>query len=529
MKPNLTLLTALMLAPLVARPADTGPSGSDPVGAVRAAAKPASPNDVVLDRVRKYVPPLAHPRGDRLPILVWQSRDFPTGLETGDVASTQKVFVDRGILPLCNPCAGIESAKTYLPILRYWQERGFPVCILPQGWVQSLVTPDKNGRSKCRHAPPADPSPKYPCPSATMALRTSGQSNTVAETLGFLRDNGVKVKFLVVDFESGLYLRNAGDREEPVRQQAAMALRCPKCVAEFGREAFEQPAAFAALADRVRSQITRTALCEPARKVFPDLAIGNFYARPINRLPRPEGRWPAYGYENSGLNVAMPSMYMNAGWRGAGRDQAKMNWNAFYCCLERFSPAASVRRPGELLIPWSHVWIGGRYLDLAMKGGMVPEPWVMAEMVRHMMLRGAETFAIWFDTLICAYPVKYPHPQYAAMGQFVYDVVGIQEGYDDMLRFQEFLRRAQAVTFAVPGAPNELTEETATWSAMKTEEKALVRTIAFAGGKTFTKAVQVYGKPVHLEFGPRGRFYWLYPDGRSEQIATDSGLTNPKH
>ncbi|MBI5397110.1 MAG: hypothetical protein HZA91_17570 [Verrucomicrobia bacterium] len=474
----------------------------------------------VLAKIRKFVPPLSRSRGDRLPILVWQSPDFPTGLATNAVEQTQQVWLDRGLLPLCNPCASAEAAKAYLPVFRYWQQRGFPVCILPQGWLQTMFTPDKNGRSKCRHEPPADPSPAFPCPAATLAApRAAAHAENVTRTLELLKDNGVRVKLVVVDFESGLYLRNTGDREEKVREQSAMALRCPKCVAQFGRETLTELSGFVALADRARAHATQTALCDPARRVFPDLAIGNFYAWPINRLPRPEGRRPAYGFENSGMNVAMPRVYMNAGWLGAGRDQAKMNWNAFYCCLEQFSPAASVRRPGEMLIPWPHVWLGGRYLRLTMQRRALPEPWVMAEMARHMMLRGAETFAIWSGGLTGEYPPDYPYPQYAAMGQLVYDVAGIQEGYHDMLRFHDFLRQAKPMTFAVPGAPAELTAETATWSGMQTSDKALVRTIAFHEGKTLTRPVQVYGKTVTLSFGPRGRSFWVRPDGSVEDIA----------
>jgi len=473
---------------------------------------PAEPD--TLSRLRKFVPPLTHARGDRLPILLWQPPSLPTGLETGTVEQTQQVYLDRGLMPLCNLCSTPEKAKAYLPVFHYWQQRGFPVCILPQGWMHTLLAPDKNRRSKCPHAPPADPSPQFPCAAATLSVRgATAHADNVARTLGVLKDNGVRLRLLVVDAESGLYLRHSSATDAKVRAQMAMALQCTNCVAQFGRETFAEPARFAALADRVRAQITRSALCEPVRRVFPDADIGNFFAWPIHRLPRPQGLWPAYGFENSGLNVAMPSMYMNAGWNGAGRDQAKMNWNAFRCCLERFSPAASVLRLGELLIPWPHVWLGGTYLYLTMKGRALPEPWTMAEMARHMMLRGAETFAIWWDAPKGDFPPDYPYPQYAAMGQLVYDVIGVQQGYNDTLRFHEFLRRARPMTFAVASP-----EETAIWSGAQTTEKALLRTIAFPPGQPLTKTVEIFGRKVTLPFGSRGRWFWVYPNGRLEEV-----------
>ena len=64
----------------------------------------------------------------------------------------------------------LQRANAFLPVFKFWQSRGFPVCILPQGWVQTPFHRDRKGRSKCPHQTPADPSPKFPCPAA---MRTS--------------------------------------------------------------------------------------------------------------------------------------------------------------------------------------------------------------------------------------------------------------------------------------------------------------------------------------------------------------------
>jgi hypothetical protein len=375
---------------------------------------------------------------------------------------------------------------------------------------------DSKGRSHAVHEAPAVASAEYPCAAAMPTVPgLAREAAAVGRTLRLLSDNGIDVRLLVVDFESGLYLRNQHDAEGSVRGAAEMALRCPRCTAAFGREALSGPQAYAALADRIRAEVTRRGLCDPARQVFPELAIGNFYAWPVNRLSPPEGRWPAYGYEESGLNVAMPRVYMNAGWRGAGPDQAKMNWNAFSGCLEGFSPAASVMRHRELLIPWVHVWLGGKYLDRVLCGRKLPEPWVMAEMACHMILRGAETFALWIDQP-GPFPADYPYPEYAAMGQPVYDLKGVQAGYHHMLQFHRFLRQAQPINFEVPGRANELGPQTATWSGMAAADKALVRTVAFDNGRAVTAKAQIFGRPVELIFEPRGRDYWVYPDGTVE-------------
>ena len=472
--------------------------------------------DDVLQRIREHIAPLTHSLSDRLPILTWQSRDFPTGLENNRVEEVQQCLMDRGLSPLCNPIATSAGAKEYVSVLKCRQANGFPVCVLPQGWVQTHFVSDRRGRYKAAHRPPAESDEAFPCVSMLRDRRIieRGSAQTT-EVLTLLRDHGITVRLLLVDFESGAYLRNTGDREEAVREQATMAKQCPRCIEMFGEKAFATPRAYASVVDQARAFATRSVLCDPAREVYPDLDIGNFYAWPINRLSRPEGRWPAYGYETSGMNVAMPRVYMNAGWGGAGRAQDKMNWNAFYSCLEGFSPAASVLREGELLIPWVHVWLGGRYLDFVMRGRELPEPWAMSEMTCHMLLRGAETFAIWMDTP-GPFPSDYPYPEYAAMGQYVYDVKGVQEGFNAMLPFNSFLRRAKPLTFEVSGQRNELGPQTATWSGMAAKDKALIRTIAFNNGSVVTKVVTIFDRPIPLTFAPEGRNFWVYPDGKVE-------------
>jgi hypothetical protein len=486
--------------------------------------EPGEPSQIeVLEKIRQHIKPLSHPLDDRLPILTWQSRGFPTGLEDGRVAELQQLLMDRGISTLCNPVATPSKAEEYIPVLKYRQEHGFPVCILPQGWVQIHFVSDRRGRYKAPHLPPAEASEEYPCVSALQdSRRVERGAAQTSNVLTILKDHGINVSVLIVDFESGAYLRNTGDQEEAVREQAAMAKKCPRCVESLTEEALSTLDDYSKVVDQSRAFAIRNMLSDPAREVSPNIHVGNYYAWPINRLPRPEGRWPAYGYEKSGMNVAMPRVYMNAGWGGAGRDQDKMNWNAFYCCLEGFSPAASVLREDELLIPWVHVWLGGRYLDFVMRGRKLPEPWVMSEMACHMMLRGAETFAIWMDTPD-EFPANYPYPEYAAMGQFVYDVKGVQEGFNEMLQFNSFLRRAKPMTFDVPGQRSELGPETETWSGMVAEDKALVRTISFSEGRPVINTVRVFGQLVKLTFGPWGQNFWIFPDGRVEAAGDQDG------
>ncbi|MBT3380986.1 MAG: hypothetical protein HN742_42635 [Lentisphaerae bacterium] len=486
---------------------------------VSRASSPGSSQDA-MRRIREFVPPLSNPLGDRLPILTWQGRGFPAAIAENKVEEYHGDFIARGFVPLANGCNNAAAVERHLPVFRFWQERGIPVCILPQSWMQIPFIVDRKGRFRGAHRPPASQDHAYPCPAIMEDPRhLAGHHRHIADTCRALANNHVALHFLCIDFEAGAYLRNTHDRDASVREQAAAATTCPRCLEAYGKEALGSPEAYAQVVDKARAATVRTTLADPLRSLFPKAHLGNFYAWPINRVPKPEGRWPAYGFENSGMNVAMPRLYMNAGWGGAGKSQETMNWNALYCCLEAFSPAASVLKEGEMLIPWVHVWLGGRYLDFVTKRGRkLPEPWAMGEVACHMMLRGSETFAIWMDAQIGEFPEDYPYPEYAAMGQFVYDLKGVQAGFNEMLAFNGFLRAARPMTYEVRGERGAIGPETATWSGMQTDHRALVRTVLFNQGKSEERTINAFGKSVRLTFAPRGRMYWVHSDGRSETI-----------
>lgn len=478
----------------------------------------------LIERIETHVPKLTTPRGTRLPLLVWQHSDMPTGLESGDVASIQDVYLSRGLLPLCNDCFSPQAAKRYLPVFRHWRERGVPVCLLPQGWLQNLCVPDTTGTPRCVHAPPATPSQEYPCLASMARLpeESESQAKSVVETLRVLEENQFDLRLLLVDFESGAYLRNELAFEAAVVDQARMAAECPRCAELLGaKNGPIAPKAYAQAANETRARVTRRLLSEPARSVFPNVALGNYFAWPIDRLPPSKGRYPAYGYESSGLNVAMPRMYVHPGWQGANADQLLVNWNVFFTCLSEFSPAAEVRREDELLIPWVHAWIQGQGLERVLSGKTPPQPAVFAEVARHMLLRGAETFAIWSDSAIGDFPAGYPFPEYAAMGQLVYNIVGLQEGYRDLLPYEKFLRRSQPAHFGVPGKLNALSPRNRVWSAMYDDNLALVRTIGFTRGSGSPGPVRIWGKTFMLPFRREGAFWRLSRDGEIRELTPE--------
>ena len=148
----------------------------------------------MLEEIRQHITPLNHPLADRLPILTWHSWTFPTGLEDGRVEEVQQLLMDRGISTLCNPVASASKAEEYVPVLKYRQKHGFPVCILPQGWIQIHFVSDRRGRYKAPHQPPAEASEEFPCASALQDSRRieRGAAQT-SDVLTLLKDHGINV------------------------------------------------------------------------------------------------------------------------------------------------------------------------------------------------------------------------------------------------------------------------------------------------------------------------------------------------
>jgi len=475
-----------------------------------------------LGLIRKYIAPLTHPLGGRLPVLVWQTPDTPTGLELGDIEGVWDTYMERGIMPLCNPVSSVEAAREYLPIFKYISSKGYPIVFLAQGWVQRVFMRRRadGGRDLyCPHEPPARADHHWlACPSYMMETpRLRKQAEAAEAVCRVLKDAGLEVRMIMIDYESAAYLRNRADEEEHVREAMTEAMKCPRCLKRFGRERLSTPDGYRRVVDEARAYTIRVGLTEPCRKVFPNILLGNFFAWPVDReQPRRPGFYSAYGWPGSGMNVAQPRCYIPAGWGGAGKSREKINWNAFYYCMSSFSRAKRVLHDGEMMIPWLSILQQGRYQPRIQKGSPLPSRETMREVVRHTMLRGAETFAVFIGRFRGVYPPDFKYPLLAEASQWVYNVMDVQAAFNEMLEFNDFLRKGKVLNLDVTGEYSRLDETTATWSGVATDEKALVRTVSF--GPSVRKSIRVFGKEVELPFDRRGRFFWITPDGTATAV-----------
>jgi len=475
-------------------------------------AEPA-PDDGTLARIVKHIPRLSYRPGGRWPILAWHG-----GIKTEEAL---QVWIDRGITPLFLGWHGKSNVSWVLPRFRQLAKQGVPIVVLPQSVVQVMFCPPKPGKQwppGCDHELPARSTKEnhdFACPAwlyenPHLARHAKG----FQEACRRYQKEGVEITAILIDFESGAYLRNGAEKEERLRPAMAEALKCPRCLKRFGRDAMDTLQEYSAIVDRARAYATKTCLVDPVAKVFPRAKTGNFYAWPISRMPRAPGMYPAYGYDGSGMNVPQPRRYFNAGWGGCGRDEAKADWNTLWYSLQAFSPCASVLEEGEALVPWIGIVTSRNSVRERRPGGAAyATPEGFAEVVRHLLLRGAETVAVfntWSDPAV-DFPEDYGNIPRKEVGPWIMIMEGVQRGYNDMLRFNEILRQAKPLTYDVAGDRNQLDETATVWSGVATDTIALVRTITF--GPEQNSVLEIFGRKVQVPFARKGRFYWITQQG----------------
>lgn len=480
--------------------------------------KEAVPDDKGMARLVTHIPRLSYPRGDRWPILAWHR-----GLETeGEL----QAWIDRGISPLYPNWHGRTNMSWVVPRLKQLQQQGVPVVLLAQSIVQVLFLPPKQGKTwppGCDHLPPArsaKESHDFTCPAwmhenPHMLKHAKG----FADICRLYKREGITPTAILIDFESGVYLRNSAEAEKRLRPAMEEAWKCPRCLKRFGKDAMDTLEEYSAIADKARAYATKVCYTDPVAQVFPECKTGNFYAWPINRVATAPGLFPAYGYEGSGMNVPQPRKYFTPGWAGCGRDEDKADWHTLMYCLKAYSPCAQVLKHGEVLVPWIGIVPSRDHRqEKARSGRAYATPEGYAEVVRHMLLRGAETMAVfnaWSDPSL-DFPQDYGPIPRKEVGPWVIIMEGVQRGYDDMLRFNEILRRGKALNYGIAGEPRRLDETATVWSGVATDTVALVRTITF--GPEGPKTIELFGNKVRIPFGRSGRFFWVTRDGEVRPV-----------
>ena len=468
-----------------------------------------------IGRIVRQMPRLRHDRGDRWPILF-----------SGDTPRNTRFFqtyVDRGISPLPS-VRRAKDVRAILPYLRYLQLRRVPVVLMGGGLVQAAYRESSGG---CPHLPPARPdthSPNFACPSWMYENPLLAREASIARQLAqSLRKHGVEVSSIWIDFESGAYLRNQFDKAQNVRTAMEEAIKCPRCVARFGSANFNTLEKYQDVVDEARAYALRVGLSNPIRSALPRCRLGNFFAHPVRRHNLPADRYPAYGWNGSGLSVSQPRCYLVPGFRGGNANQSHVDWNIFLYCVREFSNCGKVLEDGEMLVPW----IGYLFTDKsdagkrAAKGFKLASPAAYREMVIHTLMRGAETMAV-FSTHDAAsefgrdYPVDFDR---RSLGPLLVNLLDVQQGYDIVLGVDDMVRHGKPLNYEIQGQYNTLDEQAAVWSGVLAGDEALIRTVSFA--KPIEKSITVFNRQFVLPFERTGKFFRIDNSGAIEPVSSN--------
>lgn len=432
------------------------------------------PLEMVLAETR----PLADPRLARPPLVLW-TPNFPAGADDAELERTLKQLKARGIALLHRWRGNFnKSAAAAIRIGRLQKKLAMPICIDATGVAhgffdgsKELGHVDKRGRRFFDTSFPWRPGCAF-----TVHKRYGQRRKVVEAYLRKYKKAGLVIDYWLCDFEiDGPNEWNGG---------WAAAKKCVVCRKKI-KDIDTDFAAFQKAVRRVRTRMQNEVFCKPVRKHFPNARIGNYgmnphdgyrywwdyFEKPDPKLPHKKEDKAMYRpwadeFAGSGYNLAMPVVYARRrtfdSYSFANRDY---RW--FYNMLLE---ASSVGRSAPADLPVMPFVFGG----LDRQGGKsAPDfaPLSVAkyeELLWHMLLRGADGFAIWSPGRDTAVEVRPVHRVWAAS-----------------LKFREFLDRGVPVTFDVPKRPGPVV------SALRLGDRLLVRRTDFTD----------LDKPVKLKVG----------------------------
>lgn len=208
--------------------------------------------------------------------------------------------------------------------------------------------------------------------------------------------------------------------------------------------------------------------------VFPSAHVGQYYRYRCNRDY--SDRHYTYATPLSRLNISQPVLYPWSGWLtsyyGATDSISQVQADCVYVTglLPGLTGSGVSKLRGDLIVPYlSYVIVNtvDPHYDIPLSSAM------MRELVRHALLRGADSFCLFDDLNDDPDTAAYP---------FFNDVCS---AYDEMLAHRDILDYGQAVNFDV----GTVTAPRPIWSGLWCSNQCLVRATSLTGTNASITAV----------------------------------------
>ncbi|MAE62656.1 MAG: hypothetical protein CMJ18_00160 [Phycisphaeraceae bacterium] len=452
------------------------------MAATSAQSDPAFPDPVriILDQTR----PLDHPRGDRLPLLLW-----PAQHALVDDVATQRRIIEaldtRGVAVIANwrwddadPSVTRRSLDRALAAARIQQELGLPVCVNANDIMYGFFGSEETAhRDEAGHVvdDPSIPS-RRGCPFRIDA-RYEPMRRQTTYFVDAYRRAGVPLDFVYGDWEidGPLEINRAWDA---ARKCAACRRHIPDI------ESFD---AFQIAVRTKRSEATRVTYSEPILEAYPKALVGNYAVYPHDgwrywldyfetfetdhphRMDRraPCRRW----YDDhplTGYTFAMPVVYPWARtWAWYDFEDGDYRW--LYNMLKVGSNAAAHTDPRTPIIPFVH-WHTVYEPDPDDPSIRQMSERAYQELLWHLLLRGHGTFFLW-----C---MKNQYPKEVAL---------LHEVWAASLEHAEWLDQGRPITFDVPAEPGTVI------SGLRLDRRVLVRRTDFGETNAGDRTVNLEG------------------------------------
>ena len=453
------LVVALAAHAATGRAAGEPPAASDRADMAATADLPANLR-IVLRQTR----PLAVPRGTRLPLYVLPITNSLRGLSDARAEQVLQGLDARGIAVTVdwNPSQRNESLAEGLRIGALQQKHGLGVNVNATACLSSFFNGDERTAHVDEQGRPFfddsfDPGVKIGCPFA-VGFREPVIKEQVEFFLRSYARAGVEIAFIFADWEI----------DGPIEWNGAWAAakHCRRCRQHI--QPIDDFRTFQKELRLIRCAMQRTAFGANVARYFPRARVGNYavyphdgyrywydyFEKPVAGAPYKADQRARYRewfpeFERTGYTCAMPvvyTWYSLFGWY----DFPNPDYRWFYNMLLVASNSGRHRRPGVPNISFVH-WT-------TTAPPTRPDPAVRQfsaekyqELLRHMLLRGHDTFFLWCQDPELAEEIRLVHEVYA-----------------ESLRYQDYLTRGQPVTFDVPQRTGPVV------SAVRLDDKVLV-------------------------------------------------------
>ncbi|MFQ5790955.1 MAG: hypothetical protein ACE5JI_10830 [Acidobacteriota bacterium] len=446
--------------------------------------KELTDNELIREIIRT-TRPLAEPRGERLPLYLWQAHHLGTADEE-EMEWLVKQLDARGIAVLANwrPDEG-QALEQALRLGRIQQRLGAPISINATACTYSFFNGDpRTAHIDDRGQPFFDLSfardRKMGCPFA-VDFRLPEMRRRVEDPVRAYKEAGLDIHFVYADWEI----------DGPIEWNGAWesSKRCARCRRNIPNiESFE---AIQAALRAKRSELQKAMLSDPVKAHFPNALVGNYGVHPhdgyrywydyfeefVEGAPHKlDGRaryrkW-FHEFESTGYTFAMPVVYPRYrifGWY----DFEPSDYRWFYNMLLVGSNVGRSTPPEISIITFVSWGTTSRPSNSGPGVKQFSEE-KYQELLWHLLLRGHDTFFQWS-----------PRARALKESQLVHQVYAASHAY------REFLARGQPLAYDVPGRPGPIV------SGLKLGSRLLVRRTDFDRRKA-PLPLRVNGKTIEI-------------------------------